>query len=78
VPADPAPQAVQTWEMGCGAPVNNAPPVSVADAGARAARAAIDVLIGRESRDVDHIDVFDGIDDGRFAERGSFGIEPPP
>jgi hypothetical protein len=77
VTADPAPQAVQTWEVGCGAPVNNAPPVSVADAGARAARAAIDVLSGRETRDVDLIDVFEGIEGGRFATRGSFEIEAP-
>lgn len=77
VPADPAPRAIQTWEVGCGAPVNNAPPISVADAGARAARAAIDVLTARETRDVDRIDVFEGIEDKRFAARGSFEIEAP-
>lgn len=75
VPADPGPMPGLTWEVGCGAPVNNAPPISVASSAARAARLAIDVLAGRADRDVDIFEVYAGIEDARFATPGQFEVE---
>ena len=49
------------WEPGCGAPVNNAPPISVATAAAFAARAAVDALAGR-AIEQDIVHVLDPID----------------
>ena len=75
VPADPAPKAQQTWEVGCGAPINNASPVSVTGAGSRTARAVVDVLAGRVDRDLDMFEIYEGIEDARFAEPGALVIE---
>lgn len=59
-----------TWETGCGAPINNAPPVSVAAAAGLAARAAIDVLTGRETASLDLIDVYRPFGDSPFDRAG--------
>jgi hypothetical protein len=75
VPADPAPSLPPIWEVGCGAPVNNAPPVAVVDAAARTARVVIDVLRGRLDRDVDVFEVYEAIEDPRFSEPRLFMIE---
>ena len=47
------------WETGCGAPINNAPPWAVAAVAALATRTAVDVLMGRITKDLDLIDVYE-------------------
>ena len=75
VPADPAvPMAVQ-WETGCGAPVNNAPPVAVASAAALAARCALHVLTGRHVRNRDLLDIYDPISEVPFHRPGLLEFE---
>jgi hypothetical protein len=76
VPADPSAAPAPTWETGCGAPVNNAPPVAVAAAGARATRVILDMLSGRDRRDRDVIEVYEPIEDTRFAAPGILTFGP--
>lgn len=47
-----------TWETGCAAPINNAPPASVASAAAMAVRIAVEVLTGRETVSTDLVEVY--------------------
>lgn len=67
----PATEDAPTWETGCAAPVNNAPPVSVASAAAFAARAAVEVLQGREAASPDLIEIYRGIGEAPFDRVGS-------
>lgn len=57
IPAGPLEDA-PSWETGCAAPVNNAPPVAVVSAAALAARIAVEVLTGREDGNFDIIEVY--------------------
>lgn len=47
-----------TWETGCAAPINNAPPASVASAAAMAVRIAVEMLTGRETVSTDLVEVY--------------------
>ena len=76
VPADPGIAPVLTWETGCGAPVNNAPPVAVAAAGALATRVILDALSDRDRRDRDVFEVYEPIEDPRFATPGLLTFTP--
>ena len=64
------------WETGCGAPINNAPPVAVAAAATLASRIALGVLAGRDARDRDVIEVYEPSDIASFAEAGIRTFEP--
>jgi ThiF family len=55
-----------SWETGCAAPVNNAPPVAVVSAAALAARVAIEVLTGRENGNFDAIEVYHPLETSPF------------
>jgi hypothetical protein len=57
IPPGPAEAAI-VWETGCAAPINNAPPASVASAVALAVRVAVEVLTGRETANSDFIEVY--------------------
>lgn len=46
------------WEAGCGAPITQATPTAVASAAAAAARLAVEVLCGRETGDLDLVEVY--------------------
>jgi len=62
------------WEPGCGAPINNAPPTSVASAAALAARTAVDVLVGRSNRSEDIYETYLSLDDDGFRELGRYSV----
>lgn len=76
VPVDPAPAQAPSWETGCGAPVNNAPPVAVAGAGARTTRVILEVLAGRDRRDRDVFEVYEPIEAAPFDVPGLLTFEP--
>ena len=78
VPAQPGPTPVPTWETGCGAPVNNARPVSVAAAAALATRLSLDILTGRDNRDREVFEIYEPIEAPPFAEAGIRSFEPTP
>lgn len=67
IPDEPATEA---WETGCGAPVNNAPPISVALAAAEAAQAAVEALMGRLNSDQDIVRVLAPQPDAGFDHSG--------
>jgi hypothetical protein len=58
------------WEAGCGAPVAEAPPTSVASVAAMATREAINVLGGREVGDLDVIECYEPFDAEPFDTPG--------
>jgi molybdopterin/thiamine biosynthesis adenylyltransferase len=58
-PVEPAP----VWETGCAAPVNNAPPASVASAAALAGRWAIELLAERTTESIDIVEVYQPIEE---------------
>jgi hypothetical protein len=64
-----------TWETGCGSPVNNAPPVSVAGAAALASRIALDVLIGRDRREREVFEVYEPIEAMPFDQKGLLSFD---
>ena len=76
VPAEPDTPLAIVWETGCGAPVNNAPPASVASAGALATRMAVGLLAGRDARNRDVVEVYEPIPDVPFNVRGLVTFEP--
>jgi hypothetical protein len=53
-----AEEAGASWEAGCGSPIAQAPPVSVAGIAATAARVVIDQLLGREALELDIIETY--------------------
>src|SRR5690606_3773402 len=63
-------------EVGCAAPINNAPPVAVVHAAAQAARAAVDVLTGRYALPDEHIEVLEP-GPAPFHQRGTLRPSPP-
>jgi hypothetical protein len=75
---DPGAPPILSFETGCGSPVNNAPPVAVMSAAAAASRVAIDVLAGRERREVDIVDVFAPIEQPAFNKIGQLVFEATP
>jgi molybdopterin/thiamine biosynthesis adenylyltransferase len=75
IPPQPGPLQAPTWETGCGAPVNNAPPVSVAAAAVLATRAALDVLSGRDRRERDVVEVYEPIEAAPFTDIGIKAFE---
>jgi molybdopterin/thiamine biosynthesis adenylyltransferase len=69
-------EAEVAWEAGCGAPITQAPPTSVASAAAAAARLAIEVLCGRETRDLDLVEVYRPLAESPFDVVGSRIFRP--
>ncbi len=69
IPPGPLEPAV-SWETGCAAPVNNAPPLAVVSAASLAARLAVEVLTGRENGNCDTIEVYRPLDDEGFDRVG--------
>jgi hypothetical protein len=59
-----------TWETGCAAPINNAPPTSVVSGAALAARLAVEFLMGRETGSIDIVEVYRGVDGPPFDRVG--------
>lgn len=59
-------------ELGCAAPVHNAPPTAVLRAAADAALVAVDLLTGRDTGAQDVVTVLHPIDAAPFDARGSF------
>ncbi len=74
IPAGPQEPAT-TWETGCAAPVNNAPPVSVVSAAALASRLAVEVLTGRETGSADIVEVYRAFDEPPFDIVGTRRLE---
>jgi threonine dehydrogenase-like Zn-dependent dehydrogenase len=75
IPTGPGAARVVHWETGCGAPVNNAPPVAVAAAAALATRCALDLLTNRDVRNRDVVEIFDPIAEEPFDARGTLTFE---
>lgn len=61
-------------ELGCTAPVHNAPPTAVLRAAADAALLAVELLTGRDTGEQDVVTVIHPIDAAPFDTRGSFGF----
>lgn len=61
IPPGPT-ESASVWETGCAAPINNAPPPSVASAASLAVRVAVEALGGREKSSSDFIEVYRAID----------------
>ena len=61
-------------ELGCTAPVHNAPPTAVLRAAADAALLAVELLTGRDIGAQDVVTVLHPIDAAPFDTRGSFGF----
>jgi molybdopterin/thiamine biosynthesis adenylyltransferase len=64
IPGGPLEEA--TWETGCAAPVNNAPPAAVMSAAALVARTAVEILTGREAASFDAGEVYRPLDSPPF------------
>jgi hypothetical protein len=77
VPADPEPLPDPTWETGCGAPVNDAPPVAVSAAASKATRVILDVVTGRDHRNYDVFEVYEGIEAAPFDVPGVLTFTKP-
>jgi molybdopterin/thiamine biosynthesis adenylyltransferase len=70
-PLEPA----TTWETGCAAPINNAPPISVVSAAALAARLAVEFLSGRETGSADIVEVYRALEEPPFNGVGAQRFE---
>lgn len=78
VPAAPAVVVPLIYETGCGAPLNNAPPLSCASAAGRAGSVVVDILAGRDTRGRDIFEVREALESPPFDRLGLFDIEPAP
>ena len=74
IPAGPLEPAT-TWETGCAAPINNAPPTSVVSAAALAARLAVEFLTGRETGSADIVEIYRALDEPPFNVVGTQRFE---
>lgn len=70
IPSIPDGRETETWETGCGAPVNSAPPISVALAAAEAAQAVVETLMGRSAEDQDIVRVLAAQPEAPFTNAG--------
>lgn len=76
VPVAPGPPPPPTWETGCGAPVNDAPPIAVIKAAVTGAQVAIDVLTNRDRVDRDIVETYEPIEAPPFDQPGRLVFEP--
>lgn len=76
VPAKAGPAAAVAWETGCGAPVNNAPPVAVTAAAALAGATVLDILADRDRREREVFEVYRTIEVAPFDRPGLQTFEP--
>lgn len=74
IPAGPLEPAT-TWETGCAAPINNAPPTSVVSAAAMAARLAVEFLTGRETGSAEIVEVYRALEEPPFDRVGAQRFE---
>jgi molybdopterin/thiamine biosynthesis adenylyltransferase len=74
IPAGPL-EPDTTWETGCAAPINNAPPTSVVSAAALAARLAVEFLTDRETGCADIVEVYRALEEPPFDRVGAQRFE---
>ena len=65
-----------SWEAGCADPIAQAPPTSVVGIAATTARFVVDLLMGRETEDLDLVDVYRPVPESAFDRVGSWRFPP--